>query len=81
MAEALAMCHGLKLARDLGYTYVQSESDSMEVIQLCTGTERIWSDATAIYVEILECAGSIGIAEFMHCKREINKVAHDIARH
>jgi hypothetical protein len=39
MAEALAVCHGLKLARDLGYTSVQSESDSLEVIQLCTGTE------------------------------------------
>jgi hypothetical protein len=38
MAEALAMCHRLKLARDLGYTSVQSESDSLEAIQLCTGT-------------------------------------------
>jgi ribonuclease HI len=81
MAEALAMCHGLKLARDLGYTTVQAESDSLEVIQLCTGTERIWNDATAIYAEILECAGSIGVVEFMHCRRETNKVAHDIARH
>jgi hypothetical protein len=41
----------------------------------------IWNDATAIYAEILECAGSIGMVEFVHCRREINIVAYDIVRH
>ncbi|KAM0907755.1 hypothetical protein ACQ4PT_015902 [Festuca glaucescens] len=33
MAEALAMLHGLKLARDLGYTSVEAESDSLEELE------------------------------------------------
>jgi ribonuclease HI len=80
MAEALAMLHGLKLARDLGYIYVEAESDSLEVIQLCAGEERIWNDSTTIYAKIMTCAGSIGVVDFMHYRRQMNKVAHDIAR-
>jgi hypothetical protein len=29
----------------------------------------------------MEVAGSIGVVEFVHCRREMNRVAHDIARH
>jgi ribonuclease HI len=81
MAEALAMLNGLKLAKNLGFSMVEAESDSLEVFQYFLGEEEIWNEATAIYAEIMLVAGSIGVVEFGHCRREMNKVAHDIARH
>jgi ribonuclease HI len=80
MAEATAMLHGLSLANRLGYTHIEAESDSLEVINLCSGTDQIWSDAVAIYADILVQARGIGKVEFMHCRRDANKVAHEIAR-
>jgi hypothetical protein len=80
LAEALAMLHDLKLEQNLGYTSVEAESDSLEVIQQCMCAERIWCDAVTIYAEIIAVAGCIGVVEFSHCRREMNKVAHDIAR-
>jgi ribonuclease HI len=80
MAEALALLHGLKLAVNMGFTMVEVGSNSLEVIQYCSGAERIWNDATAIYAEIISVAGGIGTVEYSHCRREINKVAHDTAR-
>ena len=56
MAEALAMLHGLLFANSIGYQLVEAESDSLEVIQLCSGQERVWNEATAIYAEIMLCA-------------------------
>jgi ribonuclease HI len=63
MAEATAMLHRLTLANSLGYSDVEAESDSLEVIQLCGGMERIWIDASAIYDDILNQAGSIAAHE------------------
>jgi ribonuclease HI len=80
MAEAMAMLHGLTLANSLGYTNIEAESDSLEVVNLCSGADRIWNDATAIYADIFSQAVSIGKIEFMHCGRDTNKVAHELAR-
>jgi ribonuclease HI len=80
MAEALAVLYGLEMVNRLGFNSIEIESDSMEVIQFCTGEERIWNDATAVYVGIFEHAASIGHVEFHHCRRETNMVAHEIAR-
>jgi ribonuclease HI len=80
MAEALAMLHGLNLANSLGYTAIEAESDSLEVIHLCAGEARIWNEATAIYADIMAKAGLIAKVEFTYCRREINTVAHGLAR-
>ena len=80
MAESLAMLHGLQLANNLGYNRIQAESDNLEVIQLCSGEERIWNEATAVYADIISIAGLIGNVSFSHCKREVNEVAHELAR-
>lgn len=56
------------------------ESDSLEVINLCSGNERIWNMATAVYADIIMKAGVIGDVEFNHCGRDNNKVAHSLAR-
>jgi hypothetical protein len=67
-------------ARSLGYHAIEAESDSLEVIQLCSREERIWNEATAVYADILEQASQIGKVEFMHCGRDINSVAYELAR-
>jgi ribonuclease HI len=80
MAEALAMCHGLELAVSIGANALEAQSDSTEVIYYCLGQERMWNEATAVYADCLENAGIIGKVEFTHCSRDVNMVAHEIAR-
>jgi hypothetical protein len=80
MAEAFAMRNGLSLASSLGYKAIEAESDSIEVIQICSGEVRMWNEATTIYSEILSHAGIIGKVDFMHCGRDSNYAAHYIAR-
>jgi hypothetical protein len=80
MAEALAMCHGLELAVSIGANAVEAQSDSIEVIHYCSGQERMWNEATAVYADCLTSAGIIRKIEFTHCPREVNEVAHQIAR-
>jgi hypothetical protein len=81
MAEALAMQYGLELANSIGRGAIEVESDALEVIQYCTGEERMWNKATAIYANCLSTAGSIGKVDFVYCLRDCNKAAHSIARY
>jgi hypothetical protein len=46
----------------------------------CSGEERIWNEATTVYADILEQASQIGKVEFTHCGRDLNSVAHELAR-
>jgi hypothetical protein len=69
------------LANSLGFTDVEAKSNSVEVIQLSSGVERIWSVATAIYADVLNQAGSIGKVAFSHRGRDTNNVAHELARY
>jgi ribonuclease HI len=80
MAEAMAMRRGLSLVNQIGCNSVEAESDSIEVIQICKGENRMWNEATAIYSDILAQAASIGSVDFSHCRRDTNTVAHDLAR-
>ena len=80
MAESLAMLHGLQLANNLGYNRIQAESDNLEVIQLCSGEERFWNEATTVYTDIIAVAASIGNVSFSHCKRVVNEVAHELGK-
>jgi hypothetical protein len=61
------MLHGLSFACSLGCNDLDAESYSLEVIQLCSGAEWIWSDATTIYADIVTTTGSVGKVEFSHC--------------
>jgi hypothetical protein len=76
----MAMQDGLRLAIQSGCNLVEAESDCMEVIQYCSGENQMWNDTIAIYADCLEKAGIIGKVEFKFCPREINNVAHSIAR-
>ena len=80
LAEAMAMKSRLILAESLGYTSIQIESDALEVVNACSGQERMWSEATAIYADCFIIAGMIGNVEFTHCRWEANEAAHNLAK-
>jgi hypothetical protein len=40
----------------------------------------MWNDAPAVYAEIVTCARATGKVEFNHCERDLNMVAHSLAR-
>ena len=79
--EAMAMKDGLELANSLGYSRLELESDSMQVINFCTGQSR-WRDAaTAIFAECVDMATAIGKVVYKHCYRSANQAAHVLANH
>jgi hypothetical protein len=81
MAEALAMKEGLILANSRHCNDIIAESDSLEVIEACTGDQTWWMDSAAIYVDIVDTTITIDKVSFKHYRREANKVAHDLAKH
>jgi hypothetical protein len=76
MAEAL---HGLALVNSIGNA-LEAKPDSLEVIHTCLGEERVWNGASATHGEIMTQAGNLGKVEFMHCGRDLNLAAHELAR-
>jgi ribonuclease HI len=80
VAEALAMKEGLGLASRLGANDVIMESDSLEIIDACSGVDEWWGDASAIFVDCMDLAAGIGKVVFKHCRREANEAAHLLAR-
>ena len=81
MAEALAMRNGLAFANSLGYSTIEAESDSSDVIESCTGGETWWSEAAAIFADCVDYVASIGTVSLKHCPSKANRVAHVLARH
>ena len=49
--EAIAMREGLALANRMGCSNVIAESDSMKIIQACTGEEAWWGEASAVLAD------------------------------
>jgi ribonuclease HI len=80
-AEAYDMRNGLALAASLGFNAVQAESDALDVVNACNGEDFWWSSSAAIFVECMTSVAAIGKVEFKHCPREINVVAHTLARY
>jgi ribonuclease HI len=78
--EALAMREGLALANRLGCHNVMMESDSIETVETCTGDEAWWGESSSIFADCVDLASQIDKVSFKHCPREVNEVAHDIAR-
>jgi ribonuclease HI len=80
LAEAYAMKEGLSLAMHMGYNMIVAESDSMEVVEACSGAETWWSEAAAIFADCVNRVASIGTVSFHHTLREANQVAHELAK-
>ena len=58
---------------------MEAESDSLEVINFCVGQERWWDPAAAIFASCIDEAAMTGKVDFLHCLREANGVAHELA--
>jgi ribonuclease HI len=80
MAKAIAMRQGLELANKMSCTRVQAKSDSTEVIDASKGEERWWNENAIIFAYCVDMVTSLGDVSFIHCPREANKVAHELAR-
>ena len=52
----------------------------MQVIQACTGEQSWWSTSSVVYVDWVDLATNIGSVMFVHCPRDANKVAHELAK-
>lgn len=59
-AEAVAMKEGLALANLFGCNDVVAESDSLEVIEACSGQEAWWGDSSAVFADCVDLAAQIG---------------------
>jgi hypothetical protein len=79
MAEAIAMKEGLILATRLECNSIIAELDSIE-IDAYKGGETWWTQSAAIYADCMDQVASIGNVSFVHCPREANKTAHELAR-
>jgi ribonuclease HI len=80
IAEAYAMREGLKLANLMGYNNIVMESDSLEIVEACTGETTWWTTSSAIYADCVDYAANIGNVHYRFCHREANEVAHELAR-
>jgi ribonuclease HI len=79
--EAMAMRDGLVLANSLGFNRLEVESDSMQVINFCTGQSRWWDAATAIFAERVDTSTLIGKVIYKHCYRSSNQAGHVLANY
>jgi ribonuclease HI len=80
MAEVIAMKEGLLLANRLGCNSIIAESDSIVTIDACKVGETWWTESAVIFADCLDHVASIGNVSFVHCPRDANKTAHELAR-
>ena len=66
-SEAMAMRDGLNLANSLGFQRVEAESDSLTVINCCSGQSTWWDAAAAIFTECVDISTLIVNVNFKHC--------------
>ena len=78
-SEAMAMRDGLVFANSLGFSCLEAESDSLQVINFCTGQTRWWDEAAALFAECVDLGTSIGKVIYKHCLRSCNRAAHVLA--
>jgi hypothetical protein len=79
VAEAEALRHGLQMIENLGCSPVIVESDCLELVGTCNGAE-IWGPYTPILADCFQMCQRLGMIKFQHCPREVNKVAHNLAK-
>jgi ribonuclease HI len=81
LAEARAMKEGLILANQMGCSDIIAESDSIDIVEACSGDMRWFDEAAAVFADCVDLCTLIGRVKFKHCFREANSVAHELARH
>ncbi|KAK1585196.1 hypothetical protein QYE76_017669 [Lolium multiflorum] len=80
MAEAKALHEGLAFLERFGCLSCQVEADALELIQACNGDVDINSPYAAILADCFQKAKEMEEITFLHCHREANQVAHELAK-
>ncbi|KAM3318684.1 hypothetical protein ACQJBY_036072 [Aegilops geniculata] len=80
MAEDLALRFGLNLAQSYGCSRLVINSDNIDVIQAMQEGGLFAGPAAAIIDDCYHMSHDLVIAQFEHCHREANSVAHELAR-
>jgi ribonuclease HI len=80
-AEATAILRGFELLEKLSCTSCQVETDSLDIIKECNGEVDINSPYAAILAECFQKASDMTEISFVHCHREANQVAHELAKY
>jgi hypothetical protein len=57
----------LSLDVRVGCNNIVAESDSTKTIEGCMGVTRWWNESSAIYVDCVHLATSVGAVSFKHC--------------
>lgn len=79
-AEVTAVQLGLELAIAQGCQRIIINGDNLEVVEALNRGERVYSSATAIFEECFALLKEVGKAQIIHCSRNTNSVAHELAR-
>jgi len=80
MAETLALREGIILAQQIGCSKLLIQSDCSEVVETMKQGGFSATSSAAIYEECVQLWQEFTSISIEHCNREINKVAHEIAR-
>lgn len=75
------MRDGLAFANSLGFARVETESDSLIVIESCDGHARWWDEATGTFAECVDVSSLIGKVKFKHCSHLCNQAVHVLANY
>jgi ribonuclease HI len=77
--EATALWKGLNLAEQLGVHSLLIESDSMEVVQAVLNPSEYRAVGAVVIDDCRKKMTEFGKATIMHCFREANVAAHELA--
>jgi ribonuclease HI len=80
-AEAIAVLKGFELLERLGCTSCEIETDSLDIIKECNGEVDINYPYAAILAECFHKASDMTEPSLIHCHREANQVAHELAKY
>uniref|UniRef100_A0ACD5WS59 Uncharacterized protein n=1 Tax=Avena sativa TaxID=4498 RepID=A0ACD5WS59_AVESA len=81
MAEAYILRDGLSMAQFLGGNKIIIQSDNIQVIETMVNGCFSATSFSAIFDDCRNLSTGYREILFEHCKREANKVAHELARH
>jgi hypothetical protein len=77
----VALLKVLEFLEAIGCNLITIISYSLELIQACTGQVEVWSPYTAILANCFLKISSMSDVSFVHCLRDANVVAHQLAKY
>jgi hypothetical protein len=67
------------LTESLGCSPVVVESDCLELVEACNSAD-LWGPYTPILADCFQIGQRLGMLKIQHCPREVNMVAHNLAK-